>query len=133
MACRDLGHNAASHHFVSNFASRPVADRTFFWLLARHRDHLAGLLSSDLCWSSWAWNILKAFSDREFRERNRVQPDPAPTPGTSRVNTDLEFSGNLRVPFSVCCCQHDPCPFRHLLRRAMSAHECLQFFSLLLA
>src|SRR3954453_6010442 len=109
--CDGPGHNAASHDFVSNFASRPVADRTCFWLLASHRDHLAGLLSRDLGWSSWAWNILKSFSDQQFTQRDCLQPDLAPTPGMSHVNTDLEFSGNLRVPFSFCCCQHDLCPF----------------------
>src|SRR5437764_3250121 len=132
MACRDRGHNAASHHFLSNFAAAPVADRTFFWLLASHRHYLAGLLSRDLCWPPWAWYVLKSFAERQFAQRDGLQPDPAPTPETRRVHADLEFSGNLRVPFSFRCCQHDPGPFRHLLRRAMSAHQCFQFFSLLL-
>src|SRR6266702_1622499 len=102
MACRDLGHNAASHDFLSNFAARPVADRTLFWLFASHRDYLAGLLGRDLCWTSRTWYILKSFADRERAQRDGLQTDPAPTPGTSRVHTDREFSCYIRSSFRSC-------------------------------
>jgi len=47
MSRGDLLDDAALHHFVSNFPSRPLADRTIFGLLASQRDQLAGLFGSD--------------------------------------------------------------------------------------
>src|ERR1700756_4672610 len=99
MACRDLGHNPAQHHFVSDFLSRPVADRTFFRLLAGQRYHLTGLLGGNMGRFSWAWNILHSFPHGDFFQWHYLQADPARTPTANRVHTDSQISGYLAIIF----------------------------------
>jgi hypothetical protein len=70
MAWRDLGDNATLHHFVSDFASRPLTDRPLFWLLARQGDNLAGLLGGDLRRSSWTRDIRESL---DFLEDQRAR------------------------------------------------------------
>src|SRR5919206_3387228 len=97
MAWGDRGENAASDHFVGNFASRPLADRTFFRLLARQRHDLAGLLGGDLRGPSGTRDIAEAFTDAEVRERHCLQADPAHAPTANGVDAGLQFASNLPV------------------------------------
>lgn len=53
---------------TSSAISRPVQ-----WLMGRSfgcshaiATSLPGLLGRDLCWPSWAWNVLKSFVQRQF-------------------------------------------------------------------
>jgi hypothetical protein len=49
---------------------------------------------------SWVWDVLTLFTDREFGEWDGLQTDSVLAPGANHINTDLLFSGNLRVPLS---------------------------------
>src|SRR5881275_1873606 len=92
MARRDRGHNPASHHFVGDFASGPVADGPFFRLLAGHRHDLARLLCGDLRRSSWTWDIGEPFAHRQVRERHRLQTNPAHAPTAHRIHAHAQVS-----------------------------------------
>src|SRR5947209_12179086 len=130
MARRDRGHNPASHHFVGDFASGPVADGPFFRLLAGHRHDLARLLCGDLRRSSWTWDIGEPFAHRQVRERHRLQTNPAHAPTAHRIHAHAQFSGDLRISFSLCRSQDHASSFRQLLRSTMSSDKLLQVFAL---
>ncbi len=97
MSRRNLLDDASCHHFVGDFASRPVADRALLRLLAGHRHHLAGLLRRDLRRPSWTGDILQALAHRHVFQRDRLPADPAHAPTAHRIHADSQVSGNLAI------------------------------------
>jgi len=97
MPRRDLLDDAASHHFVSNFASGPLADGTVFGLLAGHRHHLAGLFGSDPAPPAGARDIPEPVLHREISQRDHLQGQPAFAPGTHRLHADAKLARNLAI------------------------------------
>src|SRR5205823_5725337 len=123
---RDRGKDPASHHFVSDFAARPLTNGTLLWLFTGQGDDLAGWLGRDLRRASWTWHILSSLAHGKLRERHRLQADPARAPTAHRVNAGLQFSGNLCIVGSLGCAQDHPSSPRHLLRRTVSTYQGFQ-------
>ena len=121
------------HHFVGDFASRPVADRALFRLLAGHRHHLAGLLRRDLRRPSWAGtSSRRSLTDRSASatacqpiQRMRQQRTVSTLTPRSRAIWLLFFPASGR--------QDDASSQRQLLGGAVPTHQQLQFVSLNIA
>lgn len=101
MPRRDLRDDTPPHHLIGNFASCPLADWTLFGLLAGYGDQLARLLSSYPSGCSGPRQINEALTDGQISERDRLQFQPAPPPGSHRVHAHLQLASNLAVVFPV--------------------------------
>jgi hypothetical protein len=93
--------NPTTLHFVSNFASGPVADRTLLWLLASHRHHPTDLFGADLCWPSCTRQIRESLLHWQVLERRCLQANPAHPPLPHSVHTQTHFSGDLAIAFPL--------------------------------
>src|SRR5437660_5788595 len=121
MPRRNLRDNAAAHDFVSDFASRPLANRACFRLFTSHGDHLGGLLGADLGMPSWTRGIPETLLYGQIFQGSRLQADPAGAPQAHRIYTDAQLTGNLRVIFAFGRCQDDASSQSQLLGSPMSA------------
>src|SRR5215470_2629792 len=97
MPRRDLLDDAASHHFVSQFASGPLADGTLFGLLAGHRDHLASLLCGDLAPPAGARDIPESVLHREICQRDSLQGQPTFAPEAYCLHADAKLASDLAI------------------------------------
>ena len=133
MSRRNLLDDASGHHFVGDFASRPVADWPFLWLFAGHRHHLAGLLRRDLRRPSWLGDIPQALAHRDIFERDRLQANPTHAPGAHRIHTDAQLRAIWLLFFPSAaariirprkaCCWGVPCCARALPIRFSQHHS----------
>src|SRR5579875_3289443 len=97
MPRRNLRDDAASHHFISNFASGPLANRTVLGLFASQRHELAGLLGGDLRRTARARHIRQALSDRQIFPLDPLQRQPPLAPGTYRLDADGKLPRDLAI------------------------------------
>src|SRR5512142_91343 len=125
MPRRNLLDDAASHHFVSKFASGPLADRALFGLFAGQRDQLAGLFGSDPAPFAGAWNIPESVLDFEICQGDRLQAQPALTPGAHRLHADAKLASNLAIVLAGIGLQDDAPSQGDLLASARPTHHSL--------
>ena len=122
MPWRNLLDDASRHHFVGDFAPRPLADGPsgFLGILTGQRRHLAALFHRDLGLLPRSWGVLQALADAQCVQVDPLQADPAITPQAHGVHIDRQLAGNLRIGLSLRCGQDDPCSLRHLLFAAIA-------------
>jgi hypothetical protein len=126
MARRNLRDNASCHHFVGDFAPRPVADRTLLGLLTSQRDHLACLLCRDLRRPARAWGILKPVTDRKILQRNGLQTNPAHSPTAHGIRFYSQFPPDVCIVLALGRPQNHAPSQRDLPGGAVPTHQVFQ-------
>src|ERR1035437_5782346 len=117
-------YNLAFHHFISNFARRPLANwpTCFFRLLTGQCFNLATLVSSNPTWSSWTGPILQTIFDAQIIVRDSLCFCPTIAPALCRVDTYLELPGYRTVGLPLSCCQNDAPTQSNLLTNVMTTY-----------
>ena len=105
MPWRNLLDDASRHHFVSDFAPRPLADgpSCLTGCFTGQRRHLAALLHRNLGRLAWSWGVLQARGDAQRVQVDPLQADPAIAPQARGVHIDVQLAGNLGIGMSLRC------------------------------
>jgi hypothetical protein len=128
VATGDTWHNLAGDDFVSEFTTAPLADRAsaFGRRLTGQRDDLADLFRGNAGGLTGTWGIGQAVFERQIRQRDRLESEPAGAPGTDSIDLHIQETGDLGIVKAGIGSKNDASAQGELLRGGMPTDQVVQ-------